>query len=197
MCRTPARSAAPTICFGFRHGHGQRLLAQHVPAAVGRRDDQVAVEAVRRRDDHGVHRRVLQQRKRVGVRARDAGCGRGLGQRRRVGVAERDDFGITAEPDARDVVGDGNLAGADEGDLIDILADSDELRTTSYGLRAELGSYGLRDTSCASTASTSSRVGHRRLRAGAGDRERARRRMQSVSHRRGRRARPARRRARR
>ena len=42
--------------------------------------------------------------------------GRGLGQRRRVGVAERDDFGITAEPDAGNVIGDGNLAGADESD---------------------------------------------------------------------------------
>ncbi len=102
---------------GLGHRQGQRFLAQHMAAAVGRGHHQIAVEAIGRRDDHGVNRRVLQQRKRIGIRACHAGDRRGLGQRRRVGIAESDDLGIAAEPDAGNVIGHGNLAGADESDF--------------------------------------------------------------------------------
>ena len=116
MCRTPARSAATTISSASATDSAKRLLAQHVTAAVGGGHDEIAVEPVGGRDDHGVNRRVLQQRKRIGIRACHAGHRRGFGKRRRVGIAQRDDFGIAAKADARNVIGHGDLAGADEGD---------------------------------------------------------------------------------
>ena len=75
---------------------------------------EVAMGAVGRRDDHGVHRRVLQQRERVGIGARDAGGGRRLGKRRRACIRQRGDDDVATEAETGDVVGHGDSAGADQ-----------------------------------------------------------------------------------
>jgi hypothetical protein len=59
---------------------------------------------------------VLQERERIRVRPRDTGGLRRFGKGRGIRVAERGDFGVTGKTNAGDVVGHGDLAGADETD---------------------------------------------------------------------------------
>jgi hypothetical protein len=101
---------------GLRHGRGQGLLDQRMPAGSERLGGEPMVEPVGRGDDHRLDRRIRPDRSLVGVGGGEAVAARDRPGHRTTGVADRhqlDPFGLLDRREMRDL---GDAPTANEGE---------------------------------------------------------------------------------